>query len=533
MSHFLNSPVFTGNVTAPTLNNLTLTAIATGFTLAGGTTSKTLQVNKTITLDATSDSLTLNIGGGGTLGSNAFTSTAYQAAGTNLTTFTALANAAGALYNNGSGTLSYITVGGASQADSGAGSNGTGTALALANHVHPTSTAYEAALGNPGTNGFILSSTTLGVRSWISNTGGFANPMTTLGDIMYENATPVAARLAGNTSATMAVLTQTGNGSISAAPVWTLINSNNGICGLDGTGKVALAQLPSSVVGGMNYQGVWNATTNATPTLVNGTGTKGYYYKVGTAGTTNIDGNASWSVGDIIAFNGTTWDQIQGGAADVISVNGNTGVITVAATNQTMFIGTSSVAINATTGTFTTIAGMTSITSTTFVGALTGNASGTSASFTGNLTGDVTSTGMSTSLAATMVTGKVLTNFALGTDSSQLAATDTILAAFQKLQYQGNLDLVNGISTKSATYNPSVVTDKLLLCDATAGAFAVTLLAAPVTGQCMSIKKIDSSANAVTINGNAKTIDGAASVTLPAQWNAITIVYNGTSWYIV
>ena len=43
---------------------------------------------------------------------------------------------------------------------------------------------------------------------------GFTNPMTTLGDIIFENATPVAARLAGSTSATQAVLTQTGTGVI-------------------------------------------------------------------------------------------------------------------------------------------------------------------------------------------------------------------------------------------------------------------------------------------------------------------------------
>lgn len=464
MSHLMNSPVFIGNVTAPTLNNLTLAALATGFTLAGGSTSKTLTISNTLTLAGT-DSSTLNIGNGGTLGSAAFLA----------------------------------------------------------------STTFEAALGNPGTNGYVLSSLTNGTRSWIPMTAGFSNPMTTLGDLMYTNATPAAARLAGNTSATMAVLTQTGNGSISAAPVWTLINSNNGICGLDGTGKVALAQLPDSVVGGMNYQGTWNANTN-TPALANGTGTKGYYYKVSVAGTTTIDTNNNWSVGDIIAFNGTVWDKIEGGSPDVISVNGQTGAVTVAATNQTMYIGTSAVNINAGSGTFNTIAGMTSITSTTFVGALTGNATG----FTGNLTGDVTSTGMSTTLAATTVTGKALTNFALGTDSAQLAATDTILQAFQKLQYQKNIDLLSGISTKSTTYNPTVITDKFIRCDATSGAFAITLLAAPTLGQMITFKKIDASANACTINGNGKTIDGAASYTLSGQYNSITIIYNNAgSWDIV
>ena len=64
-------------LTGKTYNALTLTAAATGFTIAGGTTSKTLTVSNTLTLSGT-DASTLNIGAGGTLGSNAFTSTAYQ-----------------------------------------------------------------------------------------------------------------------------------------------------------------------------------------------------------------------------------------------------------------------------------------------------------------------------------------------------------------------------------------------------------------------------------------------------------------------
>lgn len=53
--------------------------------------------------------------------------------------------------------------------------------------------------------------------------GALVNPMTTLGDTLYENATPAAARLAGNTAATKKFLTQTGTGIVSAAPVWTTI----------------------------------------------------------------------------------------------------------------------------------------------------------------------------------------------------------------------------------------------------------------------------------------------------------------------
>lgn len=87
------------------------------------------------------------------------------------------------------------------------------------------------------------------------------------------------------------------------------------------------------------------------------------------------------------------------------------------------------------------------------------------------------------------------------------------------------------IATKSGTYTITNA-DCVILADATSGAFALTLPASPATGESYFIKKIDSSANAVTINGNTKNIDGAASTTLPAQWNAIELVYNGTAWYI-
>lgn len=68
-------------LTSKTINGLTPTAAAVGWTLAGGTTSKTLTLSNTMTLAGT-DGSTLNIGAGGTLGSAAFTaSTAYATPG--------------------------------------------------------------------------------------------------------------------------------------------------------------------------------------------------------------------------------------------------------------------------------------------------------------------------------------------------------------------------------------------------------------------------------------------------------------------
>jgi hypothetical protein len=72
--------------------------------------------------------------------------------------------------------------------------------------------------------------------------GGMTNPMTTLGDIIYEDATPTPARLAGNTSATKMFLSQTGNGSISAVPAWGQPAFT------DITGTATKAQLPATAV---------------------------------------------------------------------------------------------------------------------------------------------------------------------------------------------------------------------------------------------------------------------------------------------
>jgi len=53
-----------------------------------------------------------------------------------------------------------------------------------------------------------------------SGGGGFTNPMTTLGDMIYENSTPTADRLAGNTTTTKKFLHSLGAGGAATAPSW-------------------------------------------------------------------------------------------------------------------------------------------------------------------------------------------------------------------------------------------------------------------------------------------------------------------------
>lgn len=61
-----------------------------------------------------------------------------------------------------------------------------------------------------------------------------ANIMTTLGDITYGSASGIETRLAGNTTTALNVLTQTGDGLSSAAPVWQTL-AGAGIVGGTGT----------------------------------------------------------------------------------------------------------------------------------------------------------------------------------------------------------------------------------------------------------------------------------------------------------
>jgi hypothetical protein len=87
----------------------------------------------------------------------------------------------------------------------------------------------------------------------------------------------------------------------------------------------------NGVLGGAIYQSVWNASTNS-PTLTSGTGTKGYYYIVSVAGSTNLDGITDWKVGDWAIFNGTTWNKVDNTDA-VSSVNGFTGAVSLTTAN--------------------------------------------------------------------------------------------------------------------------------------------------------------------------------------------------------
>lgn len=97
---------------------------------------------------------------------------------------------------------------------------------------------------------------------------------------------------------------------------------------------------------------------------------------------------------------------------------------------------------------------------------------------------------------------------------------------------QGNLGLTI-TANKVGAYAPA--TETVIPCDATAGAFAINLPSAVgIRGRVYIIKKVDATANAVTVTPNgAETIDGAATVVLNAQWQVTRIISNNVNWLII
>ena len=87
----------------------------------------------------------------------------------------------------------------------------------------------------------------------------------------------------------------------------------------------------TNAIGALNYKGTWDALNNV-PTLASGVGTKGDYYVVSVAGTTNLDGITDWQIGDWAIFNGAAWQKIDNTDL-VVSVNGQTGAVVLTAAN--------------------------------------------------------------------------------------------------------------------------------------------------------------------------------------------------------
>lgn len=90
------------------------------------------------------------------------------------------------------------------------------------------------------------------------------------------------------------------------------------------------------------------------------------------------------------------------------------------------------------------------------------------------------------------------------------------------------------VISKTAAYT-AVEGDDVILCNATGGAFTITLPpAATFTGQTFIVKKTDASANAVTVDANgSELIDSSATYSLATLDECCTLISDGTGWRVI
>jgi cytoskeletal protein CcmA (bactofilin family) len=106
----------------------------------------------------------------------------------------------------------------------------------------------------------------------------------------------------------------------------------NGYAPLDENTKISETYLPESVLGGLSYQGLWNANTN-TPTLPTPSTVKGHYYIVEVAG---VYLGQQYNVGDWVISNGISWGHVDN-TESVTSVFGRLGIVTAVVTDYSSF----------------------------------------------------------------------------------------------------------------------------------------------------------------------------------------------------
>lgn len=415
---------------------------------------------KSITLDNLSA-----ISAVGTITSGTWNGTAISAAygGTGQTTY----NIGDTLYASTSNTLSKLPIG------------STGHVLTVVGGVPAWSSAAAGtvtAVSVVSANGFA------GTVANASSTPAITLT-TTITGLLKGNGTSISAATDADVTGKLLTGYVSGAGTVSATDsILQAIQKLNG--------NITL------VTGAVVYQGTWDASTN-TPTLTSGVGTKGYMYKVSVSGSTTLDGNSTWRAGDQLIFNGTTWDAIDGSTAEVSSVNSQVGAVTLTGTtnritvsgttwdiaatyvgqtsittlgtittgiwngsaignaylsNSSVTIGSTNISLGATS---TTLAGLTSVTSTSFIGALTGNASTATALQTARTINGVSFDGtanITVTAAAGTLTGTTLNSSVV---SSSLTSVGTISTGV----WNGTLIGVNygGTGTSTAFTSGSLI----------------------------------------------------------------------------
>jgi len=131
------------------------------------------------------------------------------------------------------------------------------------------------------------------------------------------------------------------NGKNTAYTLPTASTSTLGGVKVDGSSVTinnGVISVSTGLTGSVVFKGTWNASTNS-PTLANGSGTSGWMYIVGTAGTQNLGGGSvTYNASDLIVYDGTNWIDIAANNG-VVSFNTRTGAVTLNSSDVTTALG--------------------------------------------------------------------------------------------------------------------------------------------------------------------------------------------------
>lgn len=103
-------------------------------------------------------------------------------------------------------------------------------------------------------------------------------------------------------------------------------------------------------------------------------------------------------------------------------------------------------------------------------------------------------------------------------------------ALHSTLQVQGSV--ATPITTVRSAYTPAN-TDRVILCDATSGAFTVTLPSAVgIQGREYIIKRVNSNNNKVNVSAPAgQSIDGGSGMSLNTPYSLVMVISDGANWF--
>ena len=269
-----------------------------------------------------------------------------------------------------------------------------GGSQTTAGSLATTTVPVNVAAATAPTSGQVLTATSGTTATWQPVSAEL--PITTLGDTMYENATPAPARLAGNITATKNFLTQTGTGAVSAAPAW---------------GTIAAGDLPA---GTTSTQGALQLDGTASDIQPTGTRAAGAIGKAADAGHVHFSSGMylctpqsyAPSAQQVLTTTSATLAVVTGGASTV-AAGSNGGEISQVASWSSPSAGVLAVAngtlFNALGGTFTVATSSTTATC-TYTG-VSGNTLTGVAYVSGSATGTVSTGGAVTMTSAAVNTG--------------------------------------------------------------------------------------------------------------------------------